>query len=663
MPRDKRGWQVAPAPDGRGMPEQPPSGPPAHRRPGFLWFVLILLAINWLSILLIHPSTSQPRVSVQFKPFFLDEVQAGKVKSITSKGNTVQGTLKAKVRYPAHDKKATPTTLIATEIPTYWDRGQLTALLKEKNVNLSAKPTTESKSVLAELLLGFGPTLLIVGLFVLLARRAAKAGGAMGALGNFGRSQARRVDPEKIRVTFADVAGIDEAKAELSEIVDFLRSPEKYGRLGGRMPHGVLLSGAPGTGKTLLARAVAGEAHAAFFSISASEFIEAIVGVGASRVRDLFAKAKEAEPAIIFIDELDAIGRSRQGSVAVSGANDEREQTLDQILTEMDGFESSQAVVVLAATNRPDVLDPALLRPGRFDRRVAVQAPDRKGRREILEVHTRSIPLADDVDLEALASTTPGMVGADLANLANEAALLAARRGHEKVEMGDLTDSLEKILLGSPRGILLSPADRERTAYHESGHALVGMLTPGADPVRKVSIIPRGMALGVTLSTPDTDRVSYSREELEAKIDVALGGRGAEEVVFGSITSGAESDIQQLTQIARQMIGRWGMSDVIGPVTVLPADGQGPLLPGASETSEETQRQIDEQVRVLVEACHERVTHLLNEHRNQLESLAQALLKAETLDALDAYAAAGVPAHVQQDGAGREPVLTPRMSS
>src|SRR5664280_731307 len=627
MPRDKRGWQVAPAPDGRGMPEQAPTGPPAHRRPGFLWFVLILIAVNWLSLLLYQPTSSQPRITVPFKPFFLQQVQSGKVKSISTKGDTIQGTLKAKVRYPAHDKKATPTTLFATEVPTFWNDNQLAALLKEQNVNINAKSTSESKSVLAELLLGFGPTLLIVGLFVLIARRAAKAGGGMGALGNFGRSQARQVAPEKIRVTFADVAGIDESKAELSEIVDFLRDPERYGRLGGRMPHGVLLSGAPGTGKTLLARAVAGEAHAAFFSISASEFIEAIVGVGASRVRDLFAKAKEAAPAIVFIDELDAIGRSRQGSVSVTGANDEREQTLDQILTEMDGFESSEAVVVLAATNRPDVLDSALLRPGRFDRRVAVQAPDRKGRKEILEVHTRSIPLADSVDLDAVAASTPGMVGADLANLANESALLAARRGHEKVEMGDVTDSLEKIMLGSPRGILLSPADRERTAFHESGHALVGMLTRGADPVRKVSIIPRGMALGVTLSTPDSDRVSYSREDLETKIRVALGGRVAEEVVFGSITSGAESDIQQLTQIARQMVGRWGMSDAVGPIAVLPADGQGPLLPGISETSQETQRLVDDEVRRLVDGAHSEVTRLLSEHRPQLDNLAHALLK------------------------------------
>ena len=653
LPRDKRGWSVAPAPDGRGMPEHAPSGKPPHRMRGFWYFVLALVALNWLSVLFFQPSTGEPRVTVPFSPYFLEQVKGGTVSTISSKGDTIEGKFKTKLRYPASDTKATPTKEFATQVPSFWNGSQLSALLQEKGVQIKAESTTTSESVLAEILLGFGPTLLIVGLFVLLARRAAKGAGGMGALGNFGRSQARRVDPEKIRVTFDDVAGINEAKAELSEIVDFLRTPERYGRLGGRMPHGVLLSGAPGTGKTLLARAVAGEAHAAFFSISASEFIEAIVGVGASRVRDLFAKAKEAAPSIIFIDELDAIGRSRQGSIAVSGANDEREQTLDQILTEMDGFESSQAVVVLAATNRPDVLDSALLRPGRFDRRVSVQPPDRKGRREILEVHTRSMPLADDVDLEALASTTPGMVGADLANLANEAALLAARRNHDKVAMSDFTDSLEKILLGAPRGIVLLPADRERTAYHESGHALVGMLTPGADPVRKVSIIPRGMALGVTLSTPDSDRVSYTLEELQAKIKVALGGRGAEEVVYDAITTGAESDIQQLTQIARQMVGRWGMSTTIGPITVLPDEAQGPLLPGASETSQETQRLVDEEVHKLVEVAHHDVTQLLEEHRDQLESLAQALLKAETLDAPAAYAAAGVPMGEQ------EPAPTP----
>jgi len=656
MPRDKRGWQVAPAPDGRGMPEHEPSGPPPHRRVGFWWFVLAVIALNWLSVLFFQPSTGESRVTVPFNPFFLERVKDGEVGSISSKGDTIEGKFKTKLRYPANDSKATPTTLFATEVPTFWNGSQLSTLLQEKGVQINAKSTSTSQSVLAELLLGFGPTLLIVGLFVMIARRAAKAGGGMGALGNFGRSQARRVDPEKIRVTFDDVAGIDEAKAELTEIVDFLRNPERYGRLGGRMPHGVLLSGAPGTGKTLLARAVAGEAHAAFFSISASEFIEAIVGVGASRVRDLFAKAKEAAPAIIFIDELDAIGRSRQGSVSVTGSNDEREQTLDQILTEIDGFESSEAVVVLAATNRPDVLDPALLRAGRFDRRVTVQPPDRKGRVEIMEVHTRSIPLDDNVDLDALASSTPGMVGADLANLANEAALLAARREHAKVQMNDFTDSLEKIMLGSPRGILLSPADRERTAYHEAGHALVGMLTPLADPVRKVSIIPRGMALGVTLSTPDSDRVSYSLAELEAKIDVALGGRVAEELVYGTITTGAESDIQQLTLIARQMVGRWGMSTAVGPIAVLPGDGQGPWLPGVSETSQETQQLVDEEVRRLVEASHQVVTRLLEEHRDQLESLARALLAAETLDSAEAYAAAGVAATREEPAPAPAPV-------
>jgi len=643
MPRDKRGWRVAPAPDGRGLPDEH-KPPPPHRLRGFWIFVVVLLALNWLSVLLFQPP-GQPRVRIPFSPTFISDVQAGQVKSISSKGDTIQGTFTTKVRYPPGNNKAAPTTLFSTQVPAFWNNAQLTSLLQSNHVEVNAQNPNPGTSVIAEILLGFGPTLLLVGLFLLLARRAAAGGGA-GALGNFGRSQARRVDPANIRVTFDDVAGIDEAKAELTEIIDFLQSPERYERLGGRMPHGVLLFGPPG--KTLLARAVAGEAHAAFFSIAASEFIEAIVGVGAARVRDLFAKAKEAAPAIIFIDELDAIGRSRQGTISVTGANDEREQTLDQILTEMDGFESSIAVVVLGATNRPEILDPALLRPGRFDRRVAVQAPDRAGRAKILAVHTRSMPLADDVDLDTIAAVTPGMVGADLANLSNEAALLAARRNHDKVQMADFTDSLEKILLGAPRGIMLSPEDRERTAYHESGHALVGMLTPDADPVRKVSIIPRGMALGVTLSTPDADRVSYSREELDAKIKVSLGGRAAEEVVYAKITTGAESDIQQLTQIARQMVGRWGMSEKLGPVAVLPSDGQGPLLPGVSETSPQTQWLIDQEVQRLVEESHAEVVQLLSEHRDQLESLTRALLDAETLDAPDAYAAAGVPMRVAE---------------
>jgi cell division protease FtsH len=646
MHRDHRGWKVAPSPDGRGAPDPPQPRAP-HRSRWFIWFVVGLLTFNVASVFLFSPG-GQQRVKVPFSPYFLSEVQSGRVASIASKGDTIQGTFKSPVRYPSSDAKATPTTLFATQVPSFWNNDQLTGLLRSEGVQVNAQSTTQTTPLIESILLGFGPTLLIVGLVVLFFRRAAKSGG-MGALGNFGRSKARRIDPATIRITFADVAGIDEAKSELTEIVDFLRNPTRYGRLGGRMPHGVLLSGAPGTGKTLLARAVAGEAHAAFFSISASEFIEAIVGVGASRVRDLFAKAKEAAPSIIFIDELDAIGRSRQGSVSIAGSNDEREQTLNQILTEMDGFEPVEAVVVLAATNRGEILDSALLRPGRFDRRVAVQPPDRVGRRQILEVHTRSIPLAASVDLEALASATPGMVGADLANLANEAALLAARRNHHTVQVSDFTDSLEKILLGAPRGIVLSAADRERTAYHEAGHALVGMLTPGADPVRKVSIIPRGAALGVTLSTPDDDQVSYTREDLIAKIKVALGGRVAEEVVLGTISTGAESDIDQVTMIARQMVGRWGMSEAIGFVKVLPADGRGSLLGNSGETSEATQRVLDEEVRQLVDTAHLDVTTALTHHRGRLESLAQALLANETLDELDAYAAAQMPPRTASD--------------
>jgi cell division protease FtsH len=466
---------------------------------------------------------------------------------------------------------------------------------------------------------------------------------AQNLLGSFSRSNARRYAAGGDRVTFADVAGIDEAKAELAEVVDFLKEPNKYRRLGGRIPHGVLLSGEPGTGKTLLARAVAGEADVPFFSMAASEFVEAIVGVGAARVRDLFKEAKQAAPAIVFIDELDAVGGSRvSGAGGFSGGNDEREQTLNQILTEMDGFDSATGVIVIGATNRPDVLDQALLRPGRFDRRVTVSAPDRKGRQAILKVHTRHVPLAPEVDLGHIASTTPGMVGADLANLVNEAALLAARLGHEKVTDSDFANSLERILLGAERKILMSKDDRRRTAYHEAGHAVVGMLTQGADPVRKISIIPRGQALGVTFSAPDADRFNYQRSELEAKIKVALGGRAAEEIVFAEPSTGAESDLQQLTGIARQMVGRWGMSARIGNVSVIPMAGQGPLLPGVADVSPHTHEVVDEEVHRIVEESYTDVLSVLRENRRRLDSLAAALLEHETLDEADAYAAAGI---------------------
>ena len=513
-------------------------------------------------------------------------------------------------------------------------------MLQENDVTVNAKPLDTGSPWWQALLLGFGPTILFVFLLFWLIRRA---GNVQNALGSFGRSRARRYEPSADKVTFADVAGIDEAKEELSEVVDFLRNPDRYRRLGGRIPHGVLLSGAPGTGKTLLARAVAGEANAPFFSMAASEFVEAIVGVGAARVRDLFKEAKANAPAIVFIDELDAIGRARTSGIGgFGGGNDEREQTLNQILTEMDGFDPATSVIVIGATNRPDVLDQALLRPGRFDRRVAVQPPDRAGREAILRVHTRGVPLGPDVDLARIAATTPGMVGADLANLVNEAALTAARRDHKVVEEADFTDSLERIVLGAERQVMMSKEDRRRTAYHEGGHAIVGMLTPGADPVRKVSIIPRGMALGVTFSAPDSDRFNYLEPEVLAKIKVALGGRAAEEVVFGEISTGAESDIEQLTGIARQMVGRWGMSSAVGPIAVIPRDGAGSFLPGAAEVAPETQRLLDDEVRRIVNDAYAQVLALLQENRGRLDSLAEALLEHETLDEDDAYAAAGV---------------------
>jgi cell division protease FtsH len=622
-------------------PPAPRGSPPPQQRPRFrpsrAWivFFLALLALNFY----FGSRATQPpsRVRVPYSPFFLQQVTVGHVKEITSKGTAIQGTFNQKVAYAG----SKPTTLFETEIPAFANNDALTSLLEENEVVVNAQPLDTGAPWWQNLLLGFGPTILFVFLLFWLLRRA---GNVQNALGSFGRSRARRYQPSGDRVTFADVAGIDEAKAELTEVVDFLRHPEKYRKLGGRIPHGVLLSGLPGTGKTLLARAVAGEADVPFFSMAASEFVEAIVGVGASRVRDLFTQAKEASPAIVFIDELDAIGRSRtSGYAGFSGGNDEREQTLNQILTEMDGFDSSTNVIVIGATNRPDVLDPALLRPGRFDRRIAVQPPDRAGREAILKVHTRSVPLAPDIDLGRIAATTPGMVGADLANLVNEAALLAARRTHEVVGESDFSDALERIVLGAERQVMMSLEDRRRTAYHEGGHAIVGMLTEGADPVRKVSIIPRGVALGVTFAAPESDRFNYREPEVHARIKVALGGRAAEEVVFGETSTGAESDIQQLTEIARQMVGRWGMSSAIGPVAVIPRDGSGPLLPGVAEVSPHTQQLVDDEVRRIIDEFHQEVVSLLEQNRTQLDSLASALLEHETLDEEDAYAAAGVP--------------------
>jgi cell division protease FtsH len=433
------------------------------------------------------------------------------------------------------------------------------------------------------------------------------------------------------------VAGIDEVKAELNDIVEFLKNPQAYRKMGARMPGGVLLSGPPGTGKTLLARAVAGEAGVPFFSASASEFIEMIVGVGAGRVRELFAEARKVAPAIIFIDEIDTIGRARGGARSIGG-HDEREQTLNQILTEMDGFSGHEGVVVLAATNRPDVLDPALLRPGRFDRQIMVHPPDQKGRVEILKVHVRGVPLAADVDLERVAGSTPGMTGADLANLVNEAALLAARRKQDAVQQRDLMDALEKVQLGTARNVVIPEGERRRTAYHEAGHALLGMLQAGADPVRKVSIIPRGRALGVTLSTPDSDRYGYDANYLRGRIIGALGGMAAEQEVFGIVTTGAESDLELVTRIARSMVGRWGMSERIGTLSILPAEGD-PRMAGISDGLLDA---LDEEVRRITDECYAEARRLLRDNRDKLDAIVAQLLLRESLDEPEIYAAAGV---------------------
>ena len=609
------------------------------KRPWLLWVLLGLTVLNIFGASLIPDGPTRIRVSYDQ---FVREIDAGNVQELRSRARTVQGSFKDDVT--VKDGTASKTgKRFNVEIPTWQNTDKLAEKIDaQKDLIQNADPVDEPRSAWQTLLFSFGPTLLIFGLIFWFMRRA--AAGAGGGLMGIGRSKAKRYStPDGGRVTFDDVAGIEEAEEELVEVVDFLKNPDRYRRLGGQIPRGVLLSGPPGTGKTLLARAVAGEANVPFFSLSASEFVEMIVGVGASRARDLFTQAKAAAPAIIFIDELDAIGRARGSSMGFGG-NDEREQTLNQILTEMDGFSGSEGVIVLAATNRPEILDPALLRPGRFDRRVTVNPPDKAGRQAILEVHTRGVPLDADVDLAALAAGTPGMVGAELKNLVNEAAITAARRDHERVQLGDFTDALEKIILGAERKIILLPKERERTAYHESGHAVLGMLIPGADPVRKVSIVPRGRALGVTFQAPESDRYGYSVDELRGRIIGALGGRAAEKIIYGEITTGAESDLEQVTRIARMMVGRWGMSDAIGPVSVLPGPQDEPtLFPGAPGTaSEETRTRVDDEVRRIVDECEREAIRLLTENRDKLDSLTKALLDRETLDEADAYAAAGV---------------------
>jgi cell division protease FtsH len=507
-------------------------------------------------------------------------------------------------------------------------------VLRQNGVVVAAEPAETGRPLWLSILISVGPALLLFGGLIWLSARAQRA---QGGLLSIGRSRAKRVDTASTRerTTFADVAGSDEAKAELEEIVDFLRAPAKYQRLGGRVPRGVLLVGPPGTGKTLLARAVAGEAAVPYFSLSASEFVEMVVGVGAARVRDLFANAKKEAPAIVFIDELDAIGR-RRGGIGFGGANQEQEQTLNQILAEMDGFSDRELVIVLAATNRPDVLDPALLRPGRFDRRVTVQRPDRVGRQAILKVHTRGIPLAGDVDLANLAALTPGLTGAELRNLVNEAALLAARRNGDVVTREDFDQAMEKIVLGAERKLAMTDLDRRRVAYHEAGHALVALRVPGADPLRKVSIVPHGESLGVTYQLPLDDRHNYGEDYLRGRLQIMLGGRAAEEGVFGVVSNGAEHDLKSATQLARQMVARWGMSDKVGLIYAaaggsgyLESDGAPPEP--APEVSPDLASQIDEEVQGLLDERYAAARETIERDRRSLDALAEALLERESL--------------------------------
>ncbi|WP_079170448.1 ATP-dependent zinc metalloprotease FtsH [Mangrovactinospora gilvigrisea] len=616
----------------------PPSPPP--KRP-ISWGRLIVTAIIvfLLANVLFNVYGGSSTTTITYTEF-TKQLAAGNVSDIYAKGDAIQGDLKKAVDKP-DDGRGTYTKF-STQRPSFAN-DNLWSQIEKQNVQVKAEPVTQQRSFLSNLLLSLLPILVLVGLWVWMARRvSAGLGGAGGGLGGIGRRNPPKpveAAPGGQRTTFADVAGIDEVRDELTDIVDFLKNPDRYRKMGAKMPKGVLLAGPPGTGKTLLARAVAGEAEVPFFSASASEFIEMIVGVGASRVRELFTEARKVAPSIIFIDEIDTIGRARGGGGGLGG-HDEREQTLNQILTEMDGFTGSEGVVVVAATNRADVLDPALLRPGRFDRTVTVSPPDRKGREQILKIHTREIPLANDVDFPALAKMTPGMTGADLANLANEAALRAVKGNEKTVDQEDFSQALEKVQLGTERAVVIPDAERRLTAYHESGHALLGMLQPGADPVRKITIVPRGRALGVTLSTPDTDKYSYTEEYLRGRIIGALGGMAAEQVVFGTITTGSESDLETVTNIARGMAGRWGMSPKVGRLNIIPATSDSPYaLSAASDTVDE----VDAEARRIVNECFEEAVRKLGENRDRLDALATALLENETLDEDAAYRAAGIP--------------------
>jgi cell division protease FtsH len=603
----------------------PNGAPPRNNGLGWLsrlLFLLLVLFIGYYIWSTVGANVGQQTIDMPLSEFN-SYVTSGQVVSVTIQADhTITGTL---------DKQITENGVKSNQFQTFWpynDDAALQTELQANNVKVIGKQAGAGDFWVG-LLINLVPIALLVALLIWLSRRATQS---QQNIFNFGRSRAKLIMEDRPSTTFADIAGVDEAKSELEEVVEFLKTPGKFQRLGGKIPKGVLLVGPPGTGKTLLARAVAGEAGVPFYSMSGSEFVEVLVGVGASRVRDLFDQAKKAAPSIIFIDEIDAVGRQRGTSLTT---NDEREQTLNQLLVEMDGFDARQAVVVVAATNRPDGLDQALLRPGRFDRRVTVDRPDWKGRQAILMIHSRGVPLAADVDLQQLARATTGMVGADLANLVNEAALLAARRNLDKVNMACFNDALDRIQIGAERPLVLSDEDLKVVAVHEAGHALIGLLTPHSDPVTKVTIVPRGQALGVTQYTPLDDRYNYSRDYLFGMLMTALGGRGAEEVLLGSITSGAENDLQKVTQIARMMVARLGMSSRLGLISF--SDRPSPFGTGGDfgqrDYSESTAALIDEETRDLVQSAYQQVKQLLSDHKVTLERIATELRRHETLDA------------------------------
>ncbi len=629
-------------PNGNVPPQSPmrPNGP-GQQGPGspmpfngtlILWLIMGVILVGWLVFAVWQPSLGSSGENISYS-YMLAQAKAGNVASVKFNDTQITGTFKQPTQSDLDPKQKQ--TNFTTYVPNVGNENPVPTLTSE-GVKVQGAPPSNGGTggFLGSLLIQLLPVLLIIGAFWFLMRRGS---GAQQGLFSFGQSKARLYTGGKTRTTFADVAGAEEAKVDLEEIVDYLRAPDRYQRLGGKIPHGVLLVGPPGTGKTLLAKAVAGEADVPFFSMSGSEFVEMLVGVGASRVRDLFDKAKKSAPCIIFIDELDAVGRQR--GAGLGGGNDEREQTLNQILVEMDGFDSRQAIVVLAATNRPDVLDPALLRPGRFDRRVVVDRPDRPGREAILLVHTREIPLASDVKLDIIARNTPGMVGADLANLCNEAALLAARRNLSKVTMQCFEDALDRITIGAQRPLVMSPQERKITAIHESGHAIVALMTPGGDVVHKVTIVPRGQALGVTQFMPAEDRHNYSKNYLLARIAYGLGGRVAEEVALGDITTGAENDFQNVTNIAREMVTRWGMSSKVGTVFYGSERevflGREMSLGQQRDYSESTAAMIDEEVKKIIEERYQYVRNILTANRPLLDKMAEVLLERETIDSND----------------------------